>query len=359
MPGAVSFGVGPEAAARLALLGYALPQGSLPADDRGAPKDVEASGAYQTKLRAAEAAGAALARRASAEAEATSAKAVAAWFASAAAAAGEPRPRSALAPPLPGGPTAPNRTAADVWVLDRQPTWDALPASLRLEDLSREAKNFRRLHPAMLQNVWDVQRLVTGLLHTPAFLRPHSANKHGHPSHHSHNQQHAHEHRKEGRTRREESGGEGRRRLSARDVAERKSAALAQLFEASLLGVAAPTAREVKRAADQARANAAFKPSAVPMAELEAMVPLGYGDREDAAGAGSENERSAAAAATATTRHPFCTCGATLTVKNAHLCAAPQPITYKSPDRPKGYPLKGRLGHWAAPCDYEAGVLRS
>jgi hypothetical protein len=345
----VSFGVGPEAAARLALLGHLLPQWSLPVEDRGATVDVEASDAYQTKLRAKVAAGAALARRATAEAEATAAKAVAAWFA--AAAAGESSLGGALEPPLHGRLPPHNRTAADVWVLDRQPTWEALPASLRLEDLRREAKNFRRLHPAMLQNVWDVQRLVTGLLHTPAFLRPHSANKHGHPSH---DRQHAHEHRGE-RHRRDESGGEGTRPgLSARDDTKWKAAALEELLKAPLLEAAAPTAREVKTATGQSRsANTA---SAVPIAELEAVVPQGYGYRDDDAGAGSLE--SATTAATAL-RHPFCTCGATLTMKNAHLCAAPQPITDKSTERARGYPLKGRLGHWAAPCDYDAGVLGS
>jgi hypothetical protein len=69
-----------------------------------------------------------------------------------------------------------NRTGADVWVLDRGFTRDALPAALKLGERDdapprgdKAAAAFRRLHPAMLQNVWDVQRLVTGLLQTPAF----------------------------------------------------------------------------------------------------------------------------------------------------------------------------------------------
>mmetsp|Transcript_12245 Transcript_12245/g.28728 ORF Transcript_12245/g.28728 Transcript_12245/m.28728 type:complete len:847 (-) Transcript_12245:446-2986(-) len=107
------------------------------------------------------------------------------------------------------------KLGANAWALDRGVVRDALPRELTLASSPHNARAFRRLHPAMLQvwcsagerggscccywycacmlmrwlffhcshfcplwqirhhlsgqNVWDVQRLVTGLLHTPGF----------------------------------------------------------------------------------------------------------------------------------------------------------------------------------------------
>ena len=45
-----------------------------------------------------------------------------------------------------------NRTANDVWILDRGATFEALPLGLRLEGGAKETAAFRRLHPAMVRN---------------------------------------------------------------------------------------------------------------------------------------------------------------------------------------------------------------
>ena len=331
-----------EVAVRLSLLGHSLPKTSMPLEFRLVPHgEGEVMEAYEAEERKKVLAGAALAQRATLLADVAAADALAAFFskdggAAAAAAATLPSSRAASSssslaaengPPL--QPT--NRTAADVWVLDQLPTWEALPESLQLLNSSRDAKNFRRLHPAMLQNVWDVQRLITGLLNTPAFLRPHSFHKHGHAS--GHYFYHTHRARDKYRTR------------SIRDIlSQRNSLRAAEKANAA----AAATAAGSSQGSDSEAAIA------VPITDLQAQMLQGYGNDGSTNSESSSSSKSKLATAT---RQPFCTCGATLTVKNAHVCAPTQPLTEKSPERPLGYPFKGRLGHWATPCDYRADSL--
>ena len=70
---------------------------------------------------------------------------------------------------------AANRSASDVWVLDRNATLLALPQAIRLLDSPKATVEFRRLHPAMVHNVWDVQVEVKGgggsRAPTPLFAR--------------------------------------------------------------------------------------------------------------------------------------------------------------------------------------------
>ncbi len=163
------------------------------------------------------------------------------------------------------------------WVFDRGPTARALPAALALPGEALAVTEARRLHPAMIQNVWDAQRLVTGLLHTPAFTKGRHRRRHGHHGH-----------------------------------------------------------------------------------------PPGGGD---ATGAGSATAAAATAATAATAvgglgagleSGDLCGCGARLLVKNPEACSPTvvQPALVQqlpNPHWPCGYPRKGRLVHWAEPCDFAAG----
>jgi len=220
--GRVAVGVSTEDATRLSLLGKPVPLVNFPSSGTGLNATIEGEAA-------------AAARRAMAELEA---------------AAGEEALREGHL-----GARKPHRSAADIWVLDRSPTWAALPTALRLEGFGVSTANAHRMHPAMIANVWDVQRLVTGLLNTPAFLRQHHT-----------------------------STSNGHNRISGR---------------------------------------------------------YGRGGIR-----GDETERGARRGARA---ERFCDCSASLQVRNLEQCAPETP-----PKPVSGYPIKGRLAHWAVPCDYRA-----
>ena len=176
-----------------------------------------------------------------------------------------------------------NRTAKDIWILDRAVTFDALPKALRLEgDGDIRNVNFRRLHPAMIANVWDASRLVTGLLSTPAFMRAHG----GHLHHHG--RAHGTVHSRQPPSRALSSAG-------AAELSESSS----HCFCSSRMQVANPT-------------------SCAPTTVLRAPgSPL--------------------------PRPP----------KGPQASSFVTPAVSLDP-WPLGYPKKGRLAHWAEPCDYTA-----
>ena len=344
-PGPLSFGASAEVAVRLSLVGLPLPKTSMPQAFRLVPhKEGEAMAAYEAEEHRKVVAGTALAQRATLEADVAATDALEAFFSRTgsaptptAAAAATALPQTSVSSFLPGEegfssliPPA-NRTAADIWVFDRLPTWDALPESLQLLNSSRVARNFRRLHPSMLQNIWDVQRLVTGLLNTPAFLRPHSMHKHGSGHHHAHHTHYPHYQSQGGR--------EKYRTRSVRDALNHRNS----------LRAAGKETTAATAASSQDTSSESEAAIAVPITELQAQTLQGYGN--DDVHTRSESSSSSESNSAAGARHSFCTCSATLTVKNAHVCAPTQPMTEISQERPLGYPFKGRLGHWAAPCD--------
>lgn len=60
----------------------------------------------------------------------------------------------------------------NAWIFDRGVTMNALPKSL-FEFKSWTDTSTRRLHPAMIFNVWDVHRLVTALSSVPCHCSSH------------------------------------------------------------------------------------------------------------------------------------------------------------------------------------------
>lgn len=57
----------------------------------------------------------------------------------------------------------------NAWIFDRGVTMKALPNKLYEFDLWQDA-TMRRLHPAMIHNVWDVHRIATALISTSSFF---------------------------------------------------------------------------------------------------------------------------------------------------------------------------------------------
>jgi hypothetical protein len=212
--------------------------------------------------------------------------------------------------PVPDGPDAarkfPPATAADdVWMFVRGWTQRALPEALLIRHLSRTWQDARRLHPAMVQNVWDVQRLVTGLLATPAFAQRARPSTPILPSQRVPSPRHHRPPPPHGPPRR--GRGHGGHRPSRTGQTGAVEGAIGPL----------PSAQAD---ASSAAASAPFVAS--------------WG-RDPHAEPGSSR----------------CNCAPRMRVLNPETCASTEALRPTDKAWPFRYPTRGRLAHWAVPCD--------